>query len=201
MKYNELMERIKVTPEMRGRVLANLNTGSARRARSVRRFCECAAALAACAALVFALWTNAARLPVEPDPPVELGMYGAVECASADELSQALGFAVKVPQVLPFAPESIVYEAMFGEFSQITCTAGGAEITARMARGTDDVSGDYNVYAEERTVEAGGCAVLLKGDAGKISLAVWTDGEFAYSVSASPAISQQEMLALIESMQ
>ena len=70
-----------------------------------------------------------------------------------------------------------------------------------MARGTDDVSGDYNVYAEERTVEAGGCAVLLKGDAGKISLAVWTDGEFAYSVSASPAISQQEMLSLIESMQ
>lgn len=200
MKYNELMERIKVTPEMRSRVLTNLNAGSARRARSVRRFCECAAALAACAALAFALLTNSARLPVEPEPPVELGTYGAVEYASADELSQALGFAVKVPQVLPFSPESIVYEAMFGEFAQITCTAGDAEIMARMARGTDDVSGDYNVYAEERTVETGGCAVLLKGDAGKISLAVWTDGEFAYSVSATPAVTQQEMLALIESM-
>ncbi len=39
--------------------------------------------------------------------------------------------------------------------------------------------------------------VTMKGDAGRVHLAVWTSGEYTYSVSASAGMSRGEMTALI----
>ena len=42
--------------------------------------------------------------------------------------------------------------------------------------------------------------VHLKGDGTSVSLAAWTDGEYAYAISAAPAISRDDMLRMVESM-
>ena len=142
----------------------------------------------------------AGRAPEQTDEPLVMTSYGATECASIDELSQALGFAVKVPSELPFKPEQTTYSAMFEEFAQIDYSAGSASLCVRMTLGTEDVSGDYNEYAQEETVEVGDWNVLLKGDGSTVSLATWTDGAYSYSISAEPAISRVDMLRMVESM-
>ena len=44
---------------------------------------------------------------------------------------------------------------------------------------------------------AGMVEVTMKGDAGKVHLAVWTNGEYTYSISASAGMSRGEMADLI----
>lgn len=202
LKYKELMNMIRVTPEMRARILDGMEERRAAQLRQkrLRRIYTCAASLAACLALALMVGKFAGRAPEPTNEPVVMNPYGATECASVDELSQALGFAVKAPSELPFKPEQITYSAMFEEFAQIDYSAGGASLCVRMAPGTEDVSGDYNEYAKEETAEVGNWSVLLKGDGSGVSLATWTDGAYAYSISADPAISRADMLRMAESM-
>ena len=202
MKYKELMNTIKVTPEMRARILDGMEERRAAQLRQkrLRRIYAGAASLAACLVLALMIGRFAGRAPEPTNEPLVMTPYGATECASIDELSQALGFTVKVPSELPFKPEQTAYSAMFETFAQIDYSAGGASICARMAPGTEDISGDYNEYAQEETAEVGDWNVLLKGDGSTVSLATWTDGAYAYSISAEPAISREEMLRMVESM-
>lgn len=202
MKYKELMNAIKVTPEMRARILDGMEESSAAQLRQkrLRRIYAGVASLAACLVLALMVGQFAGRAPEPTNEPLVMNPYGATECVSIDELSQALGFAVKAPSELPFAPEQTTYSAMFEEFAQIDYSAGGASICARMAPGSEDISGNYNEYAKEETAEVGDWNVLLKGDGSGVSLATWTDGVYAYSISADPAISREDMLRAVESM-
>ena len=202
MKYKELMNAIKVTPEMRARILDGMKERRAAqmRRKRLRRIYAGAASLAACLVLALMIGKFAGRAPEPTNEPLAMNPYGATECASIDELSRTLGFAVKTPSVLPFAPEQTTYSAMFETFAQIDYSAGGASICARMAPGAEDISGDYNEYAQEETAEIGDWNVLLKGDGSAVSLATWTDGAYAYSISADPAISRADMLRAVESM-
>ncbi len=196
------MNTLRVTPEMRQRTLDAL---AARRAaelrkRRMRRTYACAASLAAC--LVVALLIGR-FLPRTPDAPIETAVmnpYGATECADVRALSDALGFPVKTPSELPFAPEEVAYSAMFGKFAQIDYTGEGFSVCVRMTPGTEDISGDYNEYAHEETVDVNGQPVHLKGDGTSVSLSTWTDGEYAYAISAAPALSRDDMLRMVESM-
>lgn len=196
------MNTLRVTPEMRQRTLDALTARRAAelRKRRLRRTYACVSSLAAC--LVVALLLGR-FLPRTPDAPIETAVmnpYGATECADIRALSDALGFPVKAPSELPFAPEAVAYNAMFGEFAQIDYDGAGFSVCARMTPGTEDISGDYNEYAHEETVDVNGQSVLLKGDGDTVSLATWTDGEYAYAISSVPAISRDDMLRMVESM-
>ena len=70
----------------------------------------------------------------------------------------------------------------------------------RKARGSEDISGDYNEYAETETVSVGGIDVLLKGDAELVKLAVWTNDGYAYSVSSEAGMTADEMMALVSAV-
>ena len=81
--------------------------------------------------------------------------------------------------------------------------ASGEDETARICKapGADDVSGDYNEYAETETVDAGGVRVTMKGADGLVKLAVWTNGDYSYVLSVENAISQSDMAALVSNIQ
>ena len=81
--------------------------------------------------------------------------------------------------------------------------ASGEDETARIrkAPGADDVSGDYNEYAETETVDAGGVSVTMKGENGLVKLAVWTNGDYSYALSVENAIGQSDMAALVANVQ
>jgi hypothetical protein len=71
----------------------------------------------------------------------------------------------------------------------------------RKATGTDDVSGDYNDYSEDRSIEAkDGTTLRLRGDGGKVSVITWTDGTYSFAIDAEdqPFASADEAKTLAE---
>ena len=185
-KYDEVMEKLEVTPEMRARILQNVETQMAeprKKPNRLRRF----AALAACLAI---LLVGAMALPKFISSPVPeesetMIANGMVEVTSKEELSEAVGFPVKSAQSLPFFPQSIYYTSYWGEMAQIDYANGGSMACFRQSLGEEDNSGDWNEYPAKESFTVNGCAVTLKGEADSYTLAIWQDGTYSYSLSLS----------------
>lgn len=185
-KYDEVMEKLEVTPEMRARILQNVETQMAeprKKPNRLRRF----AALAACLAI---LLVGAAALPKlisspTPEESETTIANGMVEVASKEELSEAVGFPVKSAQSLPFFPQSIYYTSYWGEMAQIDYANGGSTACFRQSLGEEDNSGDWSEYPAQKSLTVNGCAVTLKGEADSYTLAIWQDGTYSYSLSLS----------------
>lgn len=208
--YNEIMEHIEVTPEMRRRVLKNVEAAM-ERPRVVRfpaRSVKTLLSLAACAALIiFAAlsvsdFRRAADTAPEESADAPFGVsavYGIEECVGREELSEKFGFDVAELGYLPFEAQEIEYCSYWGNMAQISYRNGDDEVMFRQARGSDDISGDFNVYETVLTVEITGAKAELRGTDGEFSGAVWQKDGFTYSVFCSPAVSQDEMQRIIES--
>ena len=185
-KYDEVMEKLEVTPEMRARILQNVETQMAeprKKPNRLRRF----AALAACLAV---LLVGAMALPKFISSPVPeesetMIANGMVEVTSKEELSEAVGFPVKSAQSLPFFPQSIYYTSYWGEMAQIDYANGGSTACFRQSLGEEDNSGDWSEYPAQKSLTVNGCAVTLKGEADSYTLAIWQDGTYSYSLSLS----------------
>ena len=185
-KYDEVMEKLEVTPEMRARILQNVETQMAeprKKPNRLRRF----AALAACLAILLVGAMALPKLISSPAPEESETTIanGMVEVASKEELSEAVGFPVKSAQSLPFFPQSIYYTSYWGEMAQIDYANGGSMACFRQSLGEEDNSGDWSEYPAQKSLTVNGCAVILKGEADSYTLAIWQDGTYSYSLSLS----------------
>lgn len=196
-KYGELMDKIELSAEARERVLS----GVAEVERPPRRVIRLAnarryLALAACLALLI---VGLLALP-RPNNDFSAPVSPPTEVSTLDELRRAVGFEVKAPQTLPFEIESTGY-ASLGDTAELTFEGDGETAVFRMSRGAEDNSGDYTDYAVKATFALNGATVTLKGDAeDEYVLALWSDGEYAYSLSLTQPASADALLAAIESV-
>ena len=203
-RYEEIMDRIEVTDEMRGRILKNLGeldwsqTSYAKAARISPW--KKSLTVAACFVL---LLVGTLALPgiLEREPPDNVPVVinpGAeiVEVASPEELSETVGFTVADIE-LPFVPEQRVYTAFGTEMAQIQYQGEGQSAIFRKSTGTEDNSGDYNSYPETTEIAAGPVQGTLKGESGTYTLAVWTDGEFSYSLALTEGLPAENWEVLI----
>ena len=74
------------------------------------------------------------------------------------------------------------------------------EVCIRKAFGSEDISGDYNSYAQITTVNADGTNVTMKGEKNLVYLAIWTGGGYTYSISIQAGMSSADMAALVQSV-
>ena len=141
---------------------------------------------------------------------------GMVEVESLDELSQALGFSVPEVKYIPFEVTGIVYTNGWNTFAQVEYEGGNLEkgqaenqmedqteseaVLFRKARGTDDISGDYNVYTDVKEITVNEAAVTLKGESGQYKLAIWQQDGFTYSLSWEPGGSEEVFTEMIQSI-
>lgn len=203
-KYNEAMEHIEVTPEMRSRILDNIeNIDFAEKKRTkivrfpnIKRFATLAACLAVM--LVGAL-TLPNLLDISNEPPV-IENNDIVEVSSVEELSKTVGFEVSEPGNLPFEPESVVYTAYWAEMAEIIYTNDEQTVAFRKGIGSDDVSGDYNSYELTSEISVNDINATLKGNGETYTLAIWTDGEFAYSLSLSEGVGEAGWIEMLQSI-
>ena len=123
---------------------------------------------------------------------------------SKDDAAQAAGFDLTVPDEISGCSEKSyrVLSADGDVMFEIIYASGGDE-TARIRKvpGADDVSGNYNEYAETETVDVGGVRVTMKGENGLVKLAVWTNGDYSYVLSVESGLSQNDMAALVSNIQ
>ena len=71
-------------------------------------------------------------------------------------------------------------------------------ILIRKAKGSDNISGDYNVYKSTTNVTINGAKVQFKGTDKTVTTATWTSGGFSYSVTTSKPISRSAMTKIVK---
>lgn len=146
------------------------------------------AVAAACMALVFAGYIAGNRNDhLQPDEQEGmLGVNPIQEAASLAEAEKLTGFGMEVPKAgkLYSRMEIVVLSGSVIEVSYYTEDGSDLGYYVRKALGTEDVSGDYSEYSQTGTRTVNGHEVTLKGDNGLCSLAVWTDGTYAYAIGA-----------------
>lgn len=192
-KYQEIMEHIVVTPEMRERILRKLQNVHASRTglRTIRRWIPLAAA--ACLILVFGTFYVVNR----PTPDVSDEMSGAFEqavykevvCTDLEELSVQAGFSVpNIVDGIPFSVSETRFSLLWDKLAQAVYSGtNGEEITLRISDGEEDNSGVYDTFPEIGNWTVGNTTVTVKGEDGQYTLAVWSMDNRVYSVYAYPA--------------
>ena len=137
----------------------------------------------------------------DSDEPDIIGMPNPfTDFNTLAEAEKQTGFYITLPDAIGSSNNKI-YRAMNDEMLEVIYVNGEDETgRIRKARGSEDISGDYNEYAETETVSVGGIDVLLKGDAGLVKLAVWTNDGYAYSVSSEAGMTADEMMVLVSAV-
>ncbi|QFJ55993.1 hypothetical protein [Pseudobutyrivibrio xylanivorans] len=125
-----------------------------------------------------------------------------VEYNSLKELCDAAGFEIKELDNLPFKITSTSYTLIAGETAQIIYYGeGDNEICYRKALGSEDISGDYNTYNYQDTLEVNGNTITLKGtEANLFNLALWQDSTYTYSLYVTPNCSRDVYENMISSI-
>ena len=200
-QYEQIMERIEVTGEMRSRILRSIQsadlTPAGKSVRFPRRWRSLS--IAACLALLI---LGAVALPdliqksAQPDPPL-LVTPNLVECTTLAALEEQVGFPVSDVQGLPFDVESSEYLAYGSELAQITYSGEGQTAVYRKSAGSKDNSGDYTIYDTQTSLKAGSLTASLKGSGGSYCLALWADQGYAYSLRLSDGLTEAEWTALL----
>ena len=196
-----MVDKIEVTPEMHERILKNISeidfSEPIIKTKSIIRFKKILV-LAACF-VVLLISTFMIPKIINPEPPIQV-VPDIVEYQSLDELSSALGFEVTVPTRLPFEAAQITYFACWKEFAEITYSNDNNTIVFRMAKGKDDVSGDFNQYEDVKEYQTDAGSMTLKGKNNAYTLATWIDDDFSFSISTIQPLSEEEMINMISSV-
>lgn len=104
-----------------------------------------------------------------------------VDCDTLADAAALVGFDIIVPDSVE-GYEDRAITAIENEMIQVMYLHGEDEICVRKAATEEDCSGDYNEYVEEKTVTVGDREVTLRGNNGKVMVAVWTEGSYSYSI-------------------
>ena len=208
--YDEIMERVEVTEEMQERILSNIRTQKIRREKKILRYRRKTLQFAAGVLLVLTvgacatrmLTKNAWSLPGKETEPENVFVgNGIEECSSIDVLSAKVGFPVADLAGLPFAVEQTEYLSYWGDMAEIDYQGADETACYRKSKGEEDNSGDYNEYAEVRTLEADGFSVTVKGENGTYRLAIWQRGGYSYSLSLEKGADAATFLKIAEENQ
>lgn len=146
--------------------------------------------------------TSGDTITINPDAKTEDGDSSQIPNLltahdSLAELAKAVGFDIKAPTV-PAGYEADAYIDISGELAEVFYVKGDDTLVYRVSRGEGDNSGDYNTYSNKKTVDVNGVSVELRGK-DKVNVATWSNGGFAYSVSAKQGISETEVAAVVSS--
>ena len=124
-----------------------------------------------------------------PNPFMEYGSLGDAE--------KAVGFDFTVPEGINGTAE-YVYRVMNGEMMEIICrNAAGEEVARfRKAKGSDDISGDYNEYSDVRT-DNSLKNITYRGENGMFTGAIWVEGEYTFALSLAEAMTLEQVGVII----
>lgn len=204
--YDEIMNKISVTPEMHQRILNNLPPAVSRR-KKILRFSRIArgCSVAACIALILATVMMFSDITIKTpdqtnDPGEELtqAVNGMEECTSLDELSAKVNFPVAELNGLPFSPQEVTYLSLWNNLAEIDYAGTENTITFRKSKENGDNSGDCNEYETTETLNINGISITVKGNSQTFSLAIWQNGEYSYSISMTAGITREQMISLLE---
>ena len=120
-----------------------------------------------------------------------------VEVKNLDEASKIAGFTLEVPETYEDYKKQVI-QAIEDDMIEVIYYDENSEhegLRIRKAKGTDDISGDYNEYKDVETVKVGDFEVTEKGSEGNISVAIWNDGTYSYAIDVAEASLTKDTIA------
>lgn len=123
-----------------------------------------------------------------------------VDCKTADEAAGIAGFTVTLPESTPSWVSDTQIRAVKDSMIEVIYSGADNELRIRKASGTEDASGEYGNYATVEELTVGDIKVSAKGDAGKVHVATWTDGNYAFSISVTDGMTKDELTALVSAV-
>ena len=145
----------------------------------------CALSLAACGGAKTAPAAQGAQMV---NPFVD---YASLADAAADA-----GFTIAAPERI-LGYDAPLVQLVGGKMLQLTYKSGEDRLILRKAAGGDDISGDYNSYAETKTVRINGSDVKLRGADSKVSTATWCADGYSYALCSDVPLAADIMMDLI----
>lgn len=121
------------------------------------------------------------------------------EVNSLQEASEIAGFDIKVPDSVGEYTNLLV-NVIDGNVIEVRYLSSDRQKTGfyiRKSRGTDDISGDSNVYSLNITESIAGKDVNLRGNKENWSVATWTEDGFSYALVAGDYVFSNEKLEYI----
>ena len=206
-KYNEIMEKVNVTDEMKSRILGNIDEYFSKKKNAGKKSFYLAFGGVAAAALLMIIirpWDNNVTKPINPgtgsvsEGSNVLGVNPMQGYSSVEELSKAVGFNVPVIKSLPFKPGETEYMTLGEGFAQITYLSDDDRLIYRKSTDKEDNSGNYNPYDYVGEVSVNDIKVTVKGTKEALNLAIWNDGTYEHSISVEKAVDKGVMIKMIE---
>lgn len=200
MKYKEIMDKIYVTPDMKERILENVNAEIDKKYSPIKIYYKVFASVAACAVIVIGIlsvhniMTPSIPNNFEGTPPVT-SPYALDGFNSVEELSKEVGYTVKTVNYIPFDTTKTEYFNI-DSMAEISYSNDKDTLTFRMDKGNSDISGYYNVFNNEKTIGN----VTIKGDSNLYSLAIWSANGYSYSIDITTPVNQETMLNIVNSV-
>lgn len=124
------------------------------------------------------------------------------ECATLADAAALTGYDFTVPDSVDGYTDISITVLTDEQLTEVQYSSGNARLCLRKAPGSDDISGDYNQYAESNAVDVDGRSVTLRGNDGQVQLATWLDGDYTYSIGIyredGTGLTADEMTALVK---
>lgn len=120
-----------------------------------------------------------------------------VEVKNLDEASKIAGFTLEVPETYEDYKKQVI-QAIEDDMIEVIYYDENSEhegLRIRKAKGTDDISGDYNEYKDVETVKVGDFEIIEKGSEGNISVATWNNGTYSYAIDVAEASLTKDTIA------
>ena len=127
----------------------------------------------------------------------------SVSVTSLSEAQQLLGFSPEVPSAIPQGYTLTELKVLDGYMMEAVYTNGKTALVYRTAQGKEDLSGDDREYPYMATeTGADGVARSFYGvNLEKVNSAVWSDGEYSFSVYTKDTVDAEMMKEFVTSIQ
>lgn len=119
--------------------------------------------------------------------------------ATLEDAAQTAGFPLTAPETVngDFLRNIQTIDA---EMIQVFYGEGDSLVCIRKGLGSEDISGDYNLYEQTSTVTVDEMTVLMKGENDLIHLAIWSHNGYTYAILVRSGMGVDAMTALIRSV-
>ena len=141
------------------------------------------------------------------DAPEEMESITAFKYvfSGEEELSGELGFSMNCTDIQELSEKAgltdVSYNILGGSIGEIVFSDGEHSNYFRKALGTEDISGDYNVYDVEVEFDGEDRSGTLKGKAGNYQLAVWTTADgYTYAAFIEEGLTENQWYEIIDSL-
>lgn len=123
-----------------------------------------------------------------------------VDYETLEDACEAAGVSLLLPDSIE-GYERIDYQAIDGQMVNVIYTAAdGSMLLIRKAKGSEDISGDYNEYEHNSEQTINDIDVQVRGNGDTLSAAVWYDNGEAYSMTVDRPMEKDRGLELLQQL-